>query len=145
MRAQMGLCLMKFGPSCTCHFRGISDQRPLHRLKHPSRNWRESRSQESVKLIWQRAISSFLFSVWDLSLKDAHVAIARVATGRAVQRGEKIVRSNDVATSILQSRYFIRWSSIIADIVLYNVKNLDNFPLRKINNLQNMININVYL
>lgn len=27
MRAQMGLCLMKFGPSCTCHFRGISRRR----------------------------------------------------------------------------------------------------------------------
>lgn len=44
MRAQMGLCLMKFGPSCTCHFRGISDRRPLHRLEHNLRNWREPRS-----------------------------------------------------------------------------------------------------
>lgn len=41
MRAQMGLCLMKFGPSCTCHFRGISDRRPLHCLEHNLRNWRE--------------------------------------------------------------------------------------------------------
>lgn len=46
MRAQMGLCLMKFGPSCTCHIRSISDQRSLHRREHPPRNWRESRSQE---------------------------------------------------------------------------------------------------
>lgn len=43
MRAQMGLCLMKFGPSCTCHFRGISDRRPLHCLEHNLRNWREPR------------------------------------------------------------------------------------------------------
>lgn len=41
MRAQMGLCLMKFGPSCTCHFRGISDRRPLRCLEHNLRNWRE--------------------------------------------------------------------------------------------------------
>jgi len=59
MRAQMGLCLMKFGPSCTCHFRGISDQRPLHRLEHPSRNWRESRSQEPARLIRQRLLRVF--------------------------------------------------------------------------------------
>lgn len=61
MRAQMGLCLMKFGPSCTCHFRGISDQRPLHRLEHPSRNWRESRSQECLDSYQTTAILSFPF------------------------------------------------------------------------------------
>jgi hypothetical protein len=59
MRAQMRLCLMKFGPSCTCHFRGISDQRPLHRLEHPSRNWRESRSQEPARLIRRRLLRVF--------------------------------------------------------------------------------------
>lgn len=41
MRAQMRLCLMKFGSSCTCHFRSISDRRPLHCLEHTLRNWRE--------------------------------------------------------------------------------------------------------
>lgn len=56
--------------------RHLSDQRPLHRLEHPSRNWRESRSQESVRLICDNGYSD-VFSVSSLSLRCTHVVIAR--------------------------------------------------------------------
>lgn len=66
-------------PSCTCHFRGISDQRPLHRLEHPTRNWREPRSQESVRLNSYLATASSSFPSFRLRpiVRWTRVAIAR--------------------------------------------------------------------
>lgn len=107
MRAQMGLCLMKFGPSCTCHFRGISDQRPLHRLEHPSRNWRESRSQESVRLICDNGYFECIFRFRPIVKMHTRCnCVAVVTSGRAAQRGGKI-RAKFVF-SITQSRNWIK-------------------------------------